>query len=134
MTINTESQEMYLKAIYMIGRRKPIIRKIDIAEELGISKPSVTTAINRLIRVGEVTTNEHNHVLLTEAGQVHAAKVVKRYEAFVSMLCYMDIPEEKAKEVACKLEHVIDDDVFDYIIGWVKKKKKEQIGKESNEK
>ncbi len=117
----TESQEMYLKAIYTIGQRKGAVRKIDIAEELGLSKPSVTNAIDRLITAGEVRTDERNNVFLTEVGQSHAKRIVKRYDAFLKMFTIMEIPQEKAREAACKLEHAIDDDIFDYIVDWMNK-------------
>lgn len=121
----TESQEMYLKSIYTIGKRKGAVRKIDIAEELGLSKPSVTNAVDRLITAGEVRTDENNNVFLTEVGQKHAERIVKRYDVFLEMLTVMEIPEEKAKEAACKLEHAINDDIFDYIVDWMKKKRAE---------
>ena len=118
----TESQEMYLKAIYTIGKRKGAVRKIDIAEELGLSKPSVTNAVDRLIAAGEVRTDESNNVFLTDLGQKHAERILKRYNVFLKMLTIMEIPEDKAKEAACKLEHAIDDEVFDYIVDWMEKK------------
>ena len=121
----TESQEMYLKSIYTIWKRKGSVRKIDIAEELGLSKPSVTNAIDRLVSAGEVRIDERNNVCLTAVGKRHAERVMKRYSAFLEMFLIMSIPEEKAKEAACKIEHAIDDDVFDYIIGWMEKKRLE---------
>ncbi|MCR4726047.1 MAG: metal-dependent transcriptional regulator [Clostridia bacterium] len=120
----TESQEMYLKSIYTIEQRKGVVRKIDIAEELGLSKPSVKGAVDRLIAAGEAETDERNNVFLTESGRKHAERIVKRYDAFLEMLTNMDIPREKAKDAACKLEHAIDDDIFDYIEDWLKKNRR----------
>ena len=118
----TESQQMYLKTIHNIGKKKGTVRKIDIAEELNISKPSVTNGINRLIKDGLARTDANNSVFLTEEGRAKAEKIVKRYDAFVSMLRYMDMPDAEAKDAACKLEHAIDDNTFAYITAWVEKK------------
>ena len=119
----TESQEMYLKAIYNIGKRKGNVHKIDIAAELGLSKPSVTEAMRRMERHGDVVVDENNVVLLTELGKDKAEKVLKRYAVIEELFRRMDMPQEKIDEVACKLEHAIDDETFYYIKIWLDKQK-----------
>ena len=118
----TESHEMYLKAIYRIHARQGYVRNIDIAGELGISKPSVTNALERLRKSGDIEI-EDNHVILTEIGKERAEKIIMRYDTLVEMLTFMDIPRDKAEEVACKMEHTLDDETFYGVKIWLRKQK-----------
>lgn len=118
----TESHEMYLKAIFRIEERQGYVRNIDIAKELGISKPSVTNAVERLRKAGDVEIAD-NHVRLTAIGRERAERIVMRYNTLVEMLTYMDIPQDKAEGAACKMEHDLDDETFYGVKLWLHKQK-----------
>ena len=112
----SESQEMYLKAIYQISLEKNEVRKIDIAKELGLSKPSVTNAINRLISLDMVQIDETNGILLTATTRAYAEKLYVKYRTIFELLVANGVSKEHAKEAACKLEHALDDDIFNLIV------------------
>ena len=111
----SESQEMYLKAIYQLSLATNKVRKIDIAKELGLSKSSVTNAISKLILTGMVKMDDNNNIVLTEQTLEHAKQLYTRYTTFYKLLVSQGISQDKAKDIACKLEHAVDDEVFELI-------------------
>ena len=121
--MRTESKEMYLKTIYLLSKQKSVVRNVDIASELNISKPSVTEMLKRLAADGVITIND-NVIQLTTSGKERAEMIYNRYVTFVDLLTMMDIPEDKIHDAACKLEHGVSDEIFYYMRNWVNKEKK----------
>lgn len=121
--MRTESKEMYLKTIYLLSKQKSVVRNVDIASELNISKPSVTEMLKRLAADGVITIND-NVIQLTTSGKERAEMIYNRYVTFVDLLTMMDIPEDKIHDAACKLEHGVSDEIFYYMRNWVNREKK----------
>ena len=121
--MRTESKEMYLKTIYLLSKQKSVVRNVDIASELNISKPSVTEMVKRLAADGVITIND-NVIQLTTSGKERAEMIYNRYVTFVDLLTMMDIPEDKIHDAACKLEHGVSDEIFYYMRNWVNREKK----------
>ena len=104
-----ESAENYLEAILMIKNQKGSVRSIDIANELGVSKPSVSVAMKNFREEGYITVDEDGTLNLTEKGLEIALRVYERHEVLAKALMALGVDEETAYEDACKIEHHISD-------------------------
>ena len=124
--MRTESEEMYLKTIYLLSKKKGEVRNIDIASELNFSKPSVTGMLKRLVADGAITITD-NVIQLTADGIERAEMIYNRYVTFAELLTMMDIPEDKIHDAACKLEHGVSDEIFYYMRNWINKEKDRRL-------
>ena len=104
-----ESGEDYLEAILMVSEKKDEVHAIDIVNELGFSKPSVSIALKKLKEQGYITIDEMNHLHLTDSGLEIANKIYERHKILTSILMYVGVSKETAEEDACKLEHDLSD-------------------------
>ena len=110
-----ESGEMYLETILTLTKRGVPFRSIDICEEMGYSKPSVSRAMG-LLKNGEfITVDKNGYITLTESGLEIAEKIYARHTLLTSLLQSLGVDAETAAEDACKMEHVISDRTFDAI-------------------
>lgn len=112
MNTTKETQEMYLKVIYELSRRKGSVRAIDIVTERGYARSTVSCAMKSLRIKGLITVTEAGEIRLTEAGRERVLKVNRRYAVFSEMLGRLGVPKDKACDVACKMEHIVPDDVL----------------------
>lgn len=110
-----ESGEMYLESIYVLLRRNPHVRAIDVGEYMGYSKPSVSRAMGLLKSGGYVSVDENGYISLLPAGQEVAEKIYERHTLLTSFLVRLGVSEEVASEDACRLEHVLSDESFEAI-------------------
>lgn len=102
-----ESAENYLETILIISQRKPYVRSIDIATELGFSKPSVSVAMKNLRNSGHILVDENGHITLTESGRAIAEMIYERHTALSEWLQRLGVDKTTAVEDACRIEHVI---------------------------
>lgn len=110
-----ESGEMYLETILRLSEKNPNVRSVDVAEELGYSKPSVSRAVGLLKKGGYLNMDSAGYLTLTEAGNALATKIYERHRVLTVMLTHLGVSAEQAAEDACKMEHVISDETFDAI-------------------
>lgn len=116
----TESQQMYLKAAYLIQQEKGAARVTDIARRLGVIKASVTAAMQALARRGLLNHAPYDLITLTDRGKTLAAGILRRYEAMRSFLiAVLGLDEKSAGEDACLLEHRVSDEVYRRLIDFV---------------
>lgn len=116
-----ESGEMYLETILTLTKRGTPFRSIDVCEEMGYSKPSVSRAMG-LLRKGEfIAVDKSGYISLTEAGREVAEKVFARHTLLTSLLVKLGVDPETAAEDACKMEHVISDTTFKAIKSYMEK-------------
>ena len=108
-----ESSEDYLEAMLMMKEQHGYIRSIDIAAELGVTKPSVSYATKRLRENGYITMDKEGLITLTDKGMDIAAHIYERHKVLTSVLIQLGVNPETAREDACKLEHDISDESFD---------------------
>lgn len=104
-----ESGEMYLETILVLSQRSGFVRAIDIGEEMGYSKPSVSRAVGILRQGGYIHVAEDGGITLTEAGRAVAEKIYERHRLLSGFLISLGVDEKTAVEDACKMEHVISD-------------------------
>ena len=115
MSINP-SAENYLETIYVLSRRMPGgVRAIDVANELGFSKPSVSIGLKHLRDSGLSKTSEQGFVLLTEEGLSIAKSVYERHTVLTAWLTSLGVDKDTAMEDACKIEHVISEQSFEAV-------------------
>ena len=104
-----ESGQMYLETIYILSQKKSHVRAIDVGEQMGYSKPSVSRAVGILRQGGYIHVAEDGGITLTESGQAVAEKIYERHRLLTSFLVKLGVDEKTAAEDACKMEHVISD-------------------------
>ena len=107
-----ESVEDYLEAILILSRQKPQVRSIDVANELGYSKPSISVAMKNLRQKGYVNVSEEGYLSLTDEGRKLASTVYERHSLISGWLIRLGVSPEIAVEDACRMEHDISDESF----------------------
>lgn len=110
-----ESAENYLETILVLEKRLGHVRSIDIATELGFSKPSVSVAMKNLRQNGYVTVNNDGYIVLTEAGLSIAESIYERHTILSQWLISLGVDEEIAAEDACRMEHILSTQSFQAI-------------------
>ncbi|WP_147635002.1 metal-dependent transcriptional regulator [Treponema pectinovorum] len=117
-----ESGEDYLEAILRLQLENGFVRSVDIANKLGVSRPSVSRAMGLLEKDGYIEFNLGNTIKLTEKGQAKAEDVFGRHKLLTIFLKKITgLSEEQCEENACRVEHQIDVDVVNGIKAWLKK-------------
>ncbi len=115
MTLH-ESGEMYLETILRLSEKLEIVRSIDIADEMGFSKPSVSRAMKTLSTNGYITINPSTgSVRLLESGRAIAEKIYERHKLLSEYLERIGVNPKTAQEDACRIEHVISEESFNAI-------------------
>lgn len=120
MTIK-ESAENYLEAILMLGEKNGHVRSIDVANELGFTKASVSVAMKSFRAEGYIVTLEDGGIKLTEKGLSIAQKVRERHDVIAGVLMKIGVSEENAYADSCKIEHDISDETFEKLKEFLKK-------------
>lgn len=116
-----ESGEMYLETILILKNRFGYVRSIDIANEMGVSKPSVSRAVGLLKDNGYITFDPNGMILLTDSGKTVAEKIYERHNILTQFFIQLGVSEENSSTDACRIEHVISDETFNIIKKHLKK-------------
>ena len=112
---DNESQEMYLETILKIKKKRGNVRAIDVAEELGYSKPSVSRAVGIMKKDGFIVVHADGLIDLTETGKEKAENIFARHKSLTQVLIIMGLSPETAEENACRVEHFITEEAFEAI-------------------
>ena len=107
-----ESGQMYLETIYILSQKNSYVRAIDVGEQMGFSKPSVSRAMSILKKDGYVNVDEDGAITLTESGLNIALTMYTRHTVLSKMLMELGVDEQTATEDACRIEHVISEKSF----------------------
>ena len=107
-----ESAEDYLEAMLVLKEQNGYISSVDIAEHLGVTKPSVSNAIKRLREKGYIEMNSSNFITLTDTGLAIAKKVYTRHKTLTDLFVSLGVDEKTAAADACRVEHVISESTF----------------------
>ena len=110
-----ESGEMYLETILVLCQRTGFVRAIDICDEMGYSKPSVSRAMGLLKNGGYIKVDDNGFITLLEPGREVAEMIYERHTLLTQYLIRLGVSPKVAAEDACKLEHVISDESFQAI-------------------
>ena len=115
-----ESAEDYLEQILMLLENKGHARSVEIAADLNVTKPSVSVAMKKLRENHYITMSEDGLISLTDKGYAIARKIYDRHQALTKYLVQLGVPEEIAREDACKIEHDLSEESFTAICSQIK--------------
>lgn len=107
-----ESAENYLETILILGKSHPVVRSVDIAEELGFKKSSVSVAMKNLREKKQITVTREGFIYLTDTGRQIAEMIYERHEFFTQWLISLGVNPDTAAQDACKIEHVLSPESF----------------------
>ena len=129
-----ESAEDYLEAILVVGRRRGMVRSIDIANELGFSKPSVSVAMKKLRESGHIEMDQSGFIHLLPTGAEIAEHIYERHRILTDFFVYLGVREEVAAADACKVEHDLSNETFEKIKSHVRRTMEENPRPQAPEK
>ena len=116
-----ESGEMYLETILLLSKKLAVVRSIDVSEQMGYSKPSVSRAVGLLKDGGYLEVGADGALKLTKKGYETASKVYSRHTALKAFLEEIGVSPDTAEADACKIEHVISDETYLRVQEYIKK-------------
>jgi len=116
-----ESLEMYLETIYILEINHGHAHSVDIAKELGVSKPSVSKAMNQLKKKGLINKEDYGSITLTNEGRRISERIYKNHKKISLYLIHsLGLSPDQAEGDACKMEHVISDAMIDSIENYLR--------------
>ena len=104
--------EDYLEAVLVLQKKIGLVRSVDVARHMGVSKPSVCHAVATLRDGGYITMDEDHFLHLTDIGREVAEKIYERHCFFSEQLIAAGVDPETAENDACRIEHVVSDETF----------------------
>lgn len=110
-----ESKEDYLEMILILKHRIGLVRSIDIVNELGFSKPSISVAMKNLREGGFIAMDHDGYIELTDMGRSIAERIYERHIVLMQALIHLGVSEENARADACRVEHDISSETFEKI-------------------
>ena len=122
-----ESGEMYLETILILGQRKNLVRAVDVATEMQLSKPSVSRALVKLKNDACIIVDDNGHIAFTEKGRAIAEKIYERHQVLTEILTAIGVDREIAAKDACKMEHDISDETFEAMKKHLKKRQQGNV-------
>ncbi|NLT96978.1 MAG: metal-dependent transcriptional regulator [Christensenellaceae bacterium] len=119
----SESVEMYLEAILELEARNSVVRSVDIARFLGVTKPSVNRAMTNLKNEGYILMEPYGDIVFTEKGRETAKHIHELHHVITDFLVNsLGISPELAEADACRIEHVISPEVVQAMKEYNKKR------------
>lgn len=116
-----ESAEDYLETILVLNEQLGQVRSIDIANELGFSKPSISVAMKKLRRNGYIHVDENGYITLEKSGYEIASRIYERHKTLTNLLITAGASKKTATEDACRIEHVISNESYQCIKDYFEK-------------
>ena len=110
------ASEDYLEAMLMMQEKHGYIRSIDVAEHLGVTKPSVSYATKRLRENGYITMDRDGLITLTPSGMEIASKMLDRHRTLTQFLIAIGVDQKTAEQDACKVEHDLSQVTYEAIV------------------
>ncbi len=117
-----ESAENYLETILILSKQLPVVRAVDIANELDFKKSSVSIAMKNLREKEHITVTDAGYIYLTDTGREIAEMIYERHEMISKGLMALGVPQEIATEDACRIEHVISKESFEAVKKYIQDK------------
>ncbi len=116
---SNESSENYLETILMLSKTLPVVRSVDVANDLGFKKSSVSVAMKNLREQELITVRPEGYIYLTEEGLRIAEMIYERHQVFTAWLTSLGVDETIAAEDACRIEHDLSDESFQAIKNYI---------------
>ena len=109
------SAEDYLETILLLSQKNGVVRSVDIANDIGFSKPSVSVAMKKLREKKMITTDADGYIRLTEKGEKSAEQIYERHSTLYDWLMSIGVGAKIAAADACRMEHILSEDTFQAI-------------------
>lgn len=116
----SQSLEDYLETIYNKIQENSRVKAIDISRELGVSRASVTEALNRLAEKGFINYEKYGSVLITDIGVEKAKQIVSLHKELTEFFINLGIDNTEAETTACKIEHIVSDKIKERVLAFNK--------------
>lgn len=110
--LNNESQENYIETILLLSKVRPVVRGVDIANELGFKKSSVSVAMKNLREKHLITVTDDGFIYLTDEGKEIADTIYERHQTLTAFFEKIGVPSDLAEKDSCKIEHIISPETF----------------------
>ena len=114
----------------ILSKKLPVVRSVDVANELGYKKSSISVAMKKLRENGYIRMDVNGLITLTDEGRLIAERIYSRHKLLTKVLEAIGIDEKKAEDEACKIEHDIDDETYerirDFYLRYTEKMKQEE--------
>ncbi len=107
-----QSAEDYLECILKLSKVRPVVRSIDIATDMGYSKPSISVAMKNLRNNGYINVDDSGFITLTDAGMEIASRILERHLLLKKWLVFLGVDEKIAERDACQVEHNLSPETF----------------------
>ena len=107
-----QSAEDYLECILKLSKQRPVLRSIDIANDMNYSKPSISVAMKNLRLNGYISVDESGFITLTDSGMEIASNIYDRHLILKKWLEFLGISPETAEQDACKIEHTLSKETY----------------------
>ena len=107
-----ESSENYLETILLLSRKLPVVRSVDIANEMNFKKSSISVAMKHLREKDLITVDNSGFIFLTDEGLAIAESTYEKHEFISEWLEKIGVPADIAVEDACRIEHVLSPESF----------------------
>ena len=107
-----ESSEDYLETILILSKKLPVVRSVDVANELGYKKSSISVAMKKLRERSLITMDENGYIRLTDEGLKIAKAVYDRHILFTNWLSELGVSPKVAADDACRIEHIISEESY----------------------
>ncbi len=116
-----ESEEMYLETILLLHRGQPNVRAVDVRDELKFAKSSVSRGVNLLEKKGYIHIDrETGNLTFTATGRKKAEGIYERHQTLTKVLMKVGARPELAEENACRIEHVVSDEMMEVLRNYIK--------------
>lgn len=116
-----ESGEMYLETILVLSKKLEHVRSLDVANEMGFSKPSVSRAMGILKTDGYIKVDGSGYITLTAKGKKTAEMIYERHVVISKLLENIGVSKKTAADDACRIEHVISKETFEVLKAHIEK-------------
>lgn len=117
-----ESGEDYLETILLLHKKTGYVRSVDIADQLGYSKPSISRAMGILKNDGYITVERGGQIILTADGKAKAEEVYRRHVMLFEFLNkILGVSEENAERDACRIEHILSEETCSKLKAFIDK-------------
>jgi len=109
----SNSSEDYMKSILILHKQKGSVRSVDVAEDMGVTKPSVCNAMKKLRRNKLIFFDKDGFIQFTEEGRKFAEKVYSKHSLLSKLLRLIGVDQDTAEKDACLMEHAISDETYE---------------------
>ncbi len=117
----SSSLEDYMKCILVLSKKNGTVRSVDVAEKMGITKPSVSNAMKKLREQNMICVGDEGNIILTDEGRSLAEKVYGKHSLLSKLLRSVGVNKDTADKEACAMEHAISDDTFECLEEYMNK-------------